>query len=493
MEKIEQKYISLREAAKYSGCYSQDYLSLRARQGKLKALKLGRNWVTKKKWIDEYLEKTGRKKVKFKKRKIYQPREKKEEIEEIEVRVLKEEPISLKEAAKYSGYSQDYLSLRARQGKLKALKLGRNWVTKKKWIDEYLEKVRDYNQKIKKEREGREEFKIEISKSTPSFSFTSSPGSGAQFTALLVALVFIFGSLAILFSYPYFLPILNSSGYLAGQTAKEIVSDLKEFRSEIERNIIETQEDISQNLANLTTNIYFRTNSLLLEFSKNLKIFPKSLTLKIREQASEKGEGIYQFGKKFKGKELKALGAKISKTIKESFLLEVKHSLIHFLIEISKKFTQYLRQDIQSLQKISRDFYQRLSAKISQAVQMISQLRKEEKKVREKIKGFSENLIYGIIKKLPRKIGALFEKEKPYEEILFKLNQEGQEGLVIISSTKKGEKELEEIKKKIMASFSDKLELIPKNTEFKIFLPLSDKNQQYLPVFILIYPKEIFK
>ena len=46
--------------------------------------------------------------------------------------------ISLGKAIKYCNYSQEYLSLRARQGKLKAIKIGRNWVTKKEWIKEYL-------------------------------------------------------------------------------------------------------------------------------------------------------------------------------------------------------------------------------------------------------------------------------------------------------------------------------------------------------------------
>jgi len=46
--------------------------------------------------------------------------------------------ISLQESTKHCNYSQEYLSLRARQGKLKAVKIGRNWVTKKKWIEEYL-------------------------------------------------------------------------------------------------------------------------------------------------------------------------------------------------------------------------------------------------------------------------------------------------------------------------------------------------------------------
>ena len=58
MSRIE-KYISLSEAARYSGCYSQEYLSLRARHGKLKATKFGRNWVTTKEWLNEYLERVN--------------------------------------------------------------------------------------------------------------------------------------------------------------------------------------------------------------------------------------------------------------------------------------------------------------------------------------------------------------------------------------------------------------------------------------------------
>ena len=50
----------------------------------------------------------------------------------------KVEYISLKEATKYCRYSQDYLKLRARQGKLKAVKIGRNWATTREWIEEYL-------------------------------------------------------------------------------------------------------------------------------------------------------------------------------------------------------------------------------------------------------------------------------------------------------------------------------------------------------------------
>jgi len=48
--------------------------------------------------------------------------------------------ISLAKAAEICNYSQEYLSLRARQGKLKAVKMGRNWFTTQEWLDEYVSK-----------------------------------------------------------------------------------------------------------------------------------------------------------------------------------------------------------------------------------------------------------------------------------------------------------------------------------------------------------------
>ena len=56
--------------------------------------------------------------------------------------------ISLQDATKYCSYSQEYLSLRARQGKLKAEKFGRNWVTKKTWLKEYIAMAEEYNNNL---------------------------------------------------------------------------------------------------------------------------------------------------------------------------------------------------------------------------------------------------------------------------------------------------------------------------------------------------------
>jgi hypothetical protein len=56
--------------------------------------------------------------------------------------VEEEHLISLKDLAKQSPYSQEYLSLRARQGKLDAVKIENVWYSSKRAINEYLKSLR---------------------------------------------------------------------------------------------------------------------------------------------------------------------------------------------------------------------------------------------------------------------------------------------------------------------------------------------------------------
>lgn len=96
--------------------------------------------------------------------------------------------ISLQEATKYCDYSQEYLSLRARKGKLKTIKIGRNWVTKKEWIQEYLKKAEEYNNlKTKKVVSPPENLPIEVVSARPSLV---KPVPQIQFI-YVVALVFV--------------------------------------------------------------------------------------------------------------------------------------------------------------------------------------------------------------------------------------------------------------------------------------------------------------
>lgn len=53
-----------------------------------------------------------------------------------------DEVLTLKQAAKLTPYSADYLNLRARQGKLKAQKIGRDWLTTKEAVIAYMKQVK---------------------------------------------------------------------------------------------------------------------------------------------------------------------------------------------------------------------------------------------------------------------------------------------------------------------------------------------------------------
>jgi hypothetical protein len=56
--------------------------------------------------------------------------------------------ISLSEAAKLTNYSQEYVSLLCRRKKMKGIKIGRNWVTTKEWIEDYENKIKWNNKFI---------------------------------------------------------------------------------------------------------------------------------------------------------------------------------------------------------------------------------------------------------------------------------------------------------------------------------------------------------
>jgi len=62
--------------------------------------------------------------------------------------------ISLQDSSRFCNHSQEYLSLRARQGKLRAIKLGRNWATKREWLEEYLRSAEEYNNNIRNNHNG---------------------------------------------------------------------------------------------------------------------------------------------------------------------------------------------------------------------------------------------------------------------------------------------------------------------------------------------------
>lgn len=64
--------------------------------------------------------------------------------------------LTLFEAAKLCPYSEAYLRLRARQGKLKSIKIGKKWMTTKDWVNDYVMKSQKWNDKVAAKRVAKE-------------------------------------------------------------------------------------------------------------------------------------------------------------------------------------------------------------------------------------------------------------------------------------------------------------------------------------------------
>ena len=186
--------------------------------------------------------------------------------------------ISLKEAGKYSGYSQGYLNLRIRQGKLKGSKIGRSWITTKEWVDDYIKRVNEYKNHLtdtrikkmveaemaKKERKSRKETMVEFKASEilstseieeikkelnllPHLIFRCGgyiPGRRWRAIAVACALAFILFSAGFIFSYPYFEQIFNP--------IKNFVSDIP---SEIPLVISESINETTNKINGITSKV----------------------------------------------------------------------------------------------------------------------------------------------------------------------------------------------------------------------------------------------
>src|SRR3989338_1165703 len=101
----------------------------------------------------------------------------------------KNEYITLQEAAKLCRYSQEYLSLRSRQGKLKALKFGRNWVTKKDWVEDYLKEIGNFNQNTEENKDFIRVHSFDnLSSENKSFSLVKTAMPTAVFSAISIGL-----------------------------------------------------------------------------------------------------------------------------------------------------------------------------------------------------------------------------------------------------------------------------------------------------------------
>jgi len=146
--------IDLSTASEETG-YHQNYLGFLCRQGILKGFKTGRNWLVAREDLDKFVQthqngiseiadETGEKipvHVAAAAQSGLIPKSEKANgtnSTEDNIGTGTINIISLSEASKVTGYHQDYLAFLCRSGKLQASKIGRNWITTKPALDEFV-------------------------------------------------------------------------------------------------------------------------------------------------------------------------------------------------------------------------------------------------------------------------------------------------------------------------------------------------------------------
>ncbi len=139
--------------------------------------------------------------------------------------------ISLTEATNYCEHSQEYLSKISRLGRLKAIKIGRNWVTTRKWLKSYINKAKEVEGRIP-----------DRSKLTGSTRPTTS--KKPRFTLPKQEKSFWFG---VLVTVLVFLLIITGTGFIKGYwNTRPVRQFLSNGVNEIGNKLVEIGKDIER-------------------------------------------------------------------------------------------------------------------------------------------------------------------------------------------------------------------------------------------------------
>lgn len=212
--------------------------------------------------------------------------------------------ISLQEATKYCDYSQEYLSLRARRGKLRAVKNGRNWVTTKEWLENYIretEAVKLEVSKIKNKSESEDVKRIKTRVIAAPSNLPTGNFSPARYSVVKAgpSSILLFLSFIILFSSSVFLnknSVVNSFsdfnfasetvGSIGSQVVSESIIKFQESLNDLRvlaaeeipaiagKFISDREKDISQAslaVANTTVNNKFSSQGIFNKIFINVK------------------------------------------------------------------------------------------------------------------------------------------------------------------------------------------------------------------------------
>ena len=354
------------------------------------------------------------------------------------------EYISLSDAARYSGcYSQEYLSLRARQGKLKATKIGRNWITTKEWLDEYLERVNNYKDNKKKNEKSRPSPRLCLRVASaeqgeagygPRSRVTDRylsrtllaatrpliaqilkvrdllPVRKLRFVTVAYVLVFLLLSAGVVFGYPYLGPTLNSVKDFIRTSANALATDIWDGSREVSIGIEQFVSDTSEEIIKITDNISESVSDFATNISAGAGLVVDELRSSSPLAIARVVEGFSQVDQKI-GNNLMRSQRFVTNVFRENLTLPLANVFNFFKNKSQPKMTfgEYVQNDIQNLKKLFKGTFQNIGYKIAISYQnVIGGLKGIGKGINKSLIQPTKNLVIeskNIIVSVPGKIG----------------------------------------------------------------------------------------
>lgn len=403
--------------------------------------------------------------------------------------------ISLMEAIKFCSYSQEYLSLRARQGKLKALKFGRNWVTTKEWLQEYIAKV----ERFKAELYGKEFEKPKIvTKPVPEVIAKKPEIIPAEEKLIPLPPENLpvekwwqpanFGALRTLIAVKEFFKICQPRVAFTAVLAFVLLvagitfgkASLFNVFDDLSTQAIEISQGVDKEIAELSrvVNVFKKTSQLARPYQEGISQI-KDLAI----ESLTRSFGIVGTGVSGSVLKVSQAGKTIFENLADSssafkdFTRWFDQSIKSFFIQGRKNFNERIRNYFCRLKEGAELFGEG-------TILAFEGVAKDIKRLGRKIAdGYVvlEEQIYKGYKTLTQLFKKKEKEEKPPEEELIPKPAK-KEGLVVIPSTEKDE----EAKKKIKEAFSDEVKVEIKDETSGIITPVFREREGEPYLYILV-------
>jgi len=383
--------------------------------------------------------------------------------------------ISLQEATQYCGYTQEYLSLRARQGKLKAIKFGRNWVTKREWLKEYL------NNDVKKFAPPPENLPVEEERKP-------------MLPKIRPELKLRFGFLVILV-----FALLVNNLFFGKESFKNVFEDLDFQVAKSNENVEDFLVDGAQGFVNFLDQIKTGMSMTFKIVENASQLAREGAVISAGDSFGSISENLKEFGQ-WLARQTFAVGQKIVGvyTTANDFVEQKLGGFASQTFVVGQKIVHSVRNTISSVP----DFVRSVISNGVQGYTVVNNFVKQKlgrlvhpvRNIVSRTSSFVKNVISNGVQKYfaandfieekisqgYRAVTQFLTPQKIVEEKL--IPKLAGEGVVIIPSTEKNE----ELKEKIKAAFSDEIIVEAKDETSGFIIPIFKKVEEQKYLYIIV-------